>query len=75
MTENHGFFSQDSCRVEKLYTAVNHPNFGLLCDIGNFVCADEDPAKAVARVAPYTRYVHAKDFICKSFYSDDPGGN
>lgn len=73
MTENHGFFSQDSCRVEKLYTAVNHPNFGLLCDIGNFVCADEDPAKAVARVAPYTRYVHAKDFICKSFYSDDPG--
>ena len=25
MTENHGLFSQDSCRVEKLYTAVNHP--------------------------------------------------
>lgn len=73
MTENHGFFSQDSCRVEKLYTAVNHPNFGLLCDMGNFLCADEDPSKAVARVAPYTRYVHAKDFICKSFYSEDPG--
>lgn len=73
MTENHGFFSQDSTRVEKLYMAVNHPNFGLLCDIGNFLCADENPAQAVARVAPYARYVHAKDFICKSFYSEDPG--
>ncbi len=73
MTENHGFFSQDSQRVEKLYTAVNHPNFGLLCDMGNFLCADEDPAQAVARVAPYARYVHAKDFIVKPFYSEDPG--
>lgn len=73
MTENHGFFSQDSERVEKLYTAVGHPNFKLLCDMGNFFCADEDPAMAVARVAPYTAYVHAKDFICKSFYAEDPG--
>lgn len=73
MTENHGFFSQDSERVELLYNTVNHPNFGLLCDIGNFVCADENPATAVARVAPYTRYVHAKDFIIKSYYDDDPG--
>lgn len=73
MTENHGFFSQDSLRVEKLYTVVGHPNFKLLCDMGNFLCADEDPALAVARVAPYTAYVHAKDFICKSFYAEDPG--
>ncbi len=73
MTENHGFFSQDSERVEMLYNAVNHPNFGLLCDIGNFTCADENPATAVARVAPYTRYVHAKDFIIKSYYDNDPG--
>lgn len=73
MTENHGFFSQDSERVEKLYTAVGHPNFGLLCDIGNFLCADENPAQAVARVAPYAKYVHAKDFIVKPFYSEDPG--
>lgn len=73
MTENHGFFSQDSQRVELLYNTVNHPNFGLLCDIGNFTCADENPATAVARVAPYTRYVHAKDFIIKSYYDGDPG--
>lgn len=73
MTENHGFFSQDSERVEKLYMAVDHPNFGLLCDLGNFLCADENPAEAVTRVAPYACYVHAKDFVVKSFYSDDPG--
>jgi len=73
MTENHGYFSQDSKRVELLYNTVNHPNFGLLCDIGNFTCADENPATAVARVAPYTRYVHAKDSIIKSYYDGDPG--
>lgn len=73
MTENHGMFSQDSERVELLYNTVDHPNFGLLCDIGNFTCADENPATAVARVAPYTRYVHAKDFIIKSYYDNDPG--
>lgn len=73
MTENHGFFSQDSERVELLYNTVNHPNFALLCDIGNFMCADEDPALAVARVAPYAKYVHAKDFVWKSFYDADPG--
>ncbi len=73
MTENHGFFSQDSERVELLYNTVNHPNFALLCDIGNFMCADEDPVLAVARVAPYTKYVHAKDFVWKSFYDADPG--
>lgn len=73
MTENHGYFSQDSERVEKLYSKINHPNFGLLCDIGNFMCADEDPSLAVARVAPYAIYVHCKDFILKPFYSEDPG--
>lgn len=73
MTENHGTFSQDSERVELLYNTVNHPNFALLCDIGNFLCADENPALAVARVAPYTRYVHAKDFIVKPFTDPDPG--
>ncbi len=59
--ENHGFIAQDSYRVEMLFNAVNHDNFGLLVDMGNFVCADEDSATAVSRVAPYAIYVHAKD--------------
>ena len=63
MTENHGYLAQGSERMEKLFNAVDHPNFGLLCDMGNFLCFDEDPVQAVARVAPYTIHVHAKDFI------------
>jgi len=73
MVENHGYFAQDSERVEKLATAVNHPNFGLLVDIGNFLCVDEDPVKAVARALPYAFHVHAKDFHVKSGLEADPG--
>lgn len=60
-TENHGLIAQDSDRVERLFNAVNHDNYGLLVDIGNFVCADEDPAIAVSKVAPYAFHVHVKD--------------
>ncbi len=60
-TENHGYVAQDSDRVERLFNAVNHENYGLLVDIGNFVCADEDNVTAVSRVAPYAIHAHAKD--------------
>ena len=66
MTENHGFFAQDSCRVERIINGVGSPNFGALVDIGNFMCADEDPVKAVGVMAPYAVHVHAKDFFWKS---------
>lgn len=73
MCENHGFFAQDSERVEQLVRAVGHENFGLLADMGNFLCADESPAKAFGRIAPYVRYVHAKDFIVRDGERPDPG--
>lgn len=73
ITENHGFFSQDSDRVEKLINAVNDDNFGMLVDIGNFSCADESSVTAVGRSAPYARHVHAKDFHIKSGMLDNPG--
>lgn len=63
--ENHGFFAQDSARVEAIINGVNDENFGALVDIGNFMCADEDPAIAVGNVAPYAVHVHAKDFVVK----------
>ncbi len=71
--ENHGYFCQDALRVEKLVTAVNHPNFGILCDMGNFLCADEDPAKSFGIVARHAIYVHAKDFHIKPLEGTDPG--
>lgn len=64
-TENHGFIAQDSDRVERLFNAVNHNNYGLLVDMGNFVCVDEDPARAVSKVAPYAVHAHAKDMIVR----------
>lgn len=73
MVENHGFFCQDSERVEMLVNGVNHENFGILVDMGNFLCADEDPAKAVGRLAPYAFHVHAKDFHTKPGTSPKPG--
>lgn len=66
MIENHGCFCQDSDRVERIITGVSHKNFGALIDIGNFLCADEDPVKAVGRLAPFASYVHTKDFHVKS---------
>ena len=73
MVENHGFFCQDSERVEKLVNTVAHENFGLLNDMGNFLCADEAPAVAIGRVAPYAFYVHAKDFLVKDAAAPNPG--
>ena len=66
-TENHGLIAQDSERVERLFCAVDHDNYGLLVDVGNFACADEDSAIAVSRVAPYAVHVHLKDFIKRAF--------
>ena len=65
-TENHGYIAQDSDRVERLFNAVAHDNYGLLVDVGNFICVDENPALAVSRVAPYAVHVHVKDFILSS---------
>ncbi len=65
-TENHGYIAQDSYRVEQLFNAVGHDNYGLLVDMGNFVCADEDSAQAVSRVAPYAVHVHVKDMLHRS---------
>ena len=73
MVENHGYFCQDSVRVEKLVNEVANPNFGLLVDMGNFMCADDEPAKAVGTVAKYAKHVHAKDFHKKSGNGPAPG--
>lgn len=73
LVENHGFFAQDSDRVEKLVCAVDNENFGALVDMGNFLCADENPLHAFARMAPYAYHVHAKDFLYKAAGSADPG--
>ena len=66
MSENHGFFCQESARVERLVTGVGHDNYGVLLDMGNFLCADESPVTAFGRLLPHCFHVHAKDFHVKS---------
>ncbi len=73
MIENHGFFCQDSDRVEKIVCGVGDPNFGVLFDCGNFLCADENPVIAAGKLANYVKYVHAKDFLIRSGMLYDPG--
>ncbi len=73
MTENHGYYSQDSERIEKLINATGDENFGALIDIGNFMCVDEDTGKAVGRLLPYVKHVHVKDFHFKSGKEIYPG--
>lgn len=72
--ENHGYVVQDAERLERYFNAVNHENFGLLVDMGNFLCADSDPILSVSRLAPYAIHVHAKDMIFYSGEGHNPGG-
>ncbi len=73
-TENHGYIFQAPERVEQLILAVNHKNYGWLCDMGNFLCADAEPQRACTIAAPYTFHVHAKDFLFKNADEDAPEG-
>lgn len=73
ISENHGRIIQDSYRVEELITTVDHPNYGYLCDIGNFGGVDEDCACAVSRLLPYICFIHAKDALERDGMAYDPG--
>ena len=73
MCENHGQFCQEALRMERLLNAVNHPNFGLLLDIGNFICADDAPEESVGRLVPFAFHVHVKDFHLKPGTLPCPG--
>ena len=72
-SENHGRLIQDSYRMEELFYQVDHENYGLLCDIGNFGGADEDCAVAVSKLLPHIRFVHAKDAFKRDGMMYDPG--
>ena len=73
-TENHGFIFQAPECVEALIQAVNNPNYGWLCDMGNFLCVDAEPIRSVEIAAPYTVHVHAKDFLFKAGDGERPAG-
>jgi sugar phosphate isomerase/epimerase len=72
--ETHGFFMQASKRVAKLIETVNHPNFGLTIDLGNFLCVNEDCTDATRRLAKHVIMAHAKDFHIKPKEDMPPTG-
>lgn len=74
MTENHGLIFQDAERMEKLVMSVNYENYGLLIDIGNFLCADCDVYTSISKLANYAFFVHAKNFKVYDYTSDIEGG-
>ena len=73
-TENHGHYIQEPERVEELIRTVNHPNYGWLVDIGNFICTDAELVHAANIAAPYAVHAHVKDFLWKSGQSLAPEG-
>ena len=72
--ENHGYYMQGSTPVEKLLKAVDHPNFQLTIDMGNFLCVNEEPTEAVAKLAKYAVMAHVKDFHIKAKKDAPPVG-
>ncbi|MFD2614932.1 sugar phosphate isomerase/epimerase family protein [Paenibacillus gansuensis] len=70
--ENHGYFVQNSDRVQLLVNRVNRDNFRTTLDIGNFMCADEDSIAAVKNNISIASMVHVKDFYLRPA-SQHPG--
>ena len=72
--ENHGFYVQGSDRVKRIVLGVNRANFGTTLDVGNFLCADEDPASAVMNNISIATMIHFKDFHIKRSAPPQEGG-
>ncbi len=72
--ENHGFYMQASARVRALIEAVDHPNFALTIDLGNFLCVNEDPLAAARRLALDAIMAHVKDFHVRPKKTMPPAG-
>ncbi|MDF2837264.1 MAG: sugar phosphate isomerase [Paenibacillus sp.] len=70
--ENHGYYIQHSDRVQALVQVVDRPNFKTTLDVGNFLCADENPLVAVANNISIASMVHVKDFYYRPA-ADRPG--
>lgn len=59
LVENHGGASSDPDVLVAIVKKVNHPKFGLLCDLGNWNKGDDRYA-AVRKILPYARGLSVK---------------
>ncbi len=72
--ENHGYLIQHADRVQMLIQAVDRPNYKTTLDVGNFVCADEQPLAAVQKNLPFASMVHIKDFYIRPAHRNPGAG-
>ena len=63
--EDHGFFVNGAERLLRLHNAVDHENFKLTVDVGNFLCVDDNPYVSTRRTLPFASFVHVKDFYMR----------
>lgn len=73
--ENHGFNVQSSDRVQRVLRAVDRDNFKTTLDIGNFLCADEDPLVGIRKNLSQAATVHFKDFYVRPYYANPGEGH
>ena len=59
IVENHGGASSDPDVLTALVKKVNHPQFGLLCDLGNWNKGDDRYAN-VRKILPFARGLSVK---------------
>lgn len=64
--ENHGFHVQHHRRVLRVVEAVGLDNYGITVDVGNFLCADDDPVAATTACMPRASMLHIKDFYIRN---------
>lgn len=59
IVENHGYASSDPDVLVALVKKVNHPRFGLLCDLGNWNKGDDRYANS-RKILPYAKGLSVK---------------
>jgi len=73
VVEGQGYYINGTEPLERLLEAVDHPNMGIVADLGNLLCVDEQPERFVGYFAPVVHHVHIKDMVVQPLPTDEPG--
>lgn len=71
--EGQGYYINGVEPLDRLVSRVDHPNLGIVADLGNTLCVDERPEDFVAHFAPLIRHVHIKDMVRAQQPDQTPG--
>lgn len=73
VVEGQGYYMNGTEPLERLLEAVEHPNLGIVADLGNLLCVDEQPERFVSYFAPIVHHVHIKDMVVQPKPTEEPG--